>query len=53
MERSLGISTSIARSSAAVARARDSRCAATLPLALASRMRNAGGTLPLRAARAK
>ncbi len=34
----------MARSSAAVARASDSRCAATWPLALARRWRNAGGS---------
>ena len=40
----------MARSSAAVARASDSRCAATWPLALARRWRNAGGRGPLLAA---
>ena len=40
----------MARSSAAVARASDSRCAATWPLALARRWRSAGGSGPLLAA---
>ena len=44
-----GISTSMARSSAAVARARLSRWAATWPLASARRWRSGGGTPPWRA----
>ena len=40
----------MARSSAAVARASDSRCAATWPLAVARRLRRAGGSGPLLAA---
>ena len=40
----------MARSSAAVARASDSRCAATSPLAVARRLRRAGGSGPLLAA---
>ncbi len=48
-----GSRTSIARSRAAVARAKDSRCAATWPLVCASRRRRAGSIGPLRAARVK